>query len=251
MRRKKIIKGLGITMAIIMAVGLLACGNGERSGTESESIRTAESFLPGEPEKKNDVSPTLSEEKQEEVSETGPEEEDPDAEMIAQEPLSSGAISIGGETIRMGDTYSQIQDGKWTLNPADFERFQTYSLKPRTTAGEGMTLFSDEYGREFSNFHVVISLVNRSDQSIPYLDGAIDYLSLPSLTRQKNVPLITLPGGLTLESSEEQFKEIYGDPSSEYEDESKGYRSLSFKEGDIKMKVSWLNGNINEITITQ
>jgi hypothetical protein len=96
----------------------------------------------------------------------------------------------------------------------------------------------------------MVSVMNASEDPIPYLDGTIDYLSIPSITRLEVLPEITLPGGLTLNSTEDDFRAVYGEPSSEYNDESTEFRSLTFKDGDVDLKISWYKGRINEITLT-
>ena len=113
-----------------------------------------------------------------------------------------------------------------------------------------MGLYSDKYGYEYENFHIMVSVMNASEDPIPYLDGTIDYLSIPSITRLEVLPEITLPGGLTLNSTEDDFRAVYGEPSSEYNDESTEFRSLTFKDGDVDLKISWYKGRINEITLT-
>ena len=132
----------------------------------------------------------------------------------------------------------------------DYEKYQSYSLNPRTTSGSAMGLYSDKYGYEYENFHIMVSVMNASEDPIPYLDGTIDYLSIPSITRLEVLPEITLPGGLTLNSTEDDFRAVYGEPSSEYNDESTEFRSLTFKDGDVDLKISWYKGRINEITLT-
>ena len=63
------------------------------------------------------------------------------------------------------------------------------------------------------------------------------------------LPAFVLPGGLTLESTEEDFIAVYGEPSHVYEDESTEFKSVSFRDGDVKLDVIWSKGKTDEITI--
>ena len=136
------------------------------------------------------------------------------------------------------------------MSDEDYQKYQSYSLNPKTASGSGMALYSEDYGYEYESFHIMVSVTNTSEESIPYLDGAIDYIAISSITRAESVPEVILPGGLTLDGSEEEFKAVYGEPSNEYDDEDAEYRSLSFKDGDVDLKISWSKGRINDITLT-
>ena len=162
--------------------------------------------------------------------------------------LSSGAISIDGDLFTLGTGFNEIS-GEWSLKPEDADKYKDYTLNPRTTSGSAMGVYKEKWGYEFNSFHVMISVVNTSESSIPYLEGDIDYLDIPGINRSEAVPDVILPGGLTLESTEEDFIAAYGDPSHEYEDESTEFKSVSFRDGDVKLDVIWSKGKIDEITI--
>ena len=162
--------------------------------------------------------------------------------------LSSGSISIDGDVFTLGKGFNEIP-AEWTLKPEDAEKYKDYTLNPRTTSGSAMGVYKEKWGYEFNSFHVMLSLVNASEASIPYLEGAIDYLDIPGISRSETVPDIIFPGGLTLESTEEDFIAAYGEPSNEYEDASTQFKKLSFRDGDIKLDIIWSKGTIDQITI--
>ena len=112
-----------------------------------------------------------------------------------------------------------------------------------------MGVYKEEYGYDFTSFHVMLSLMNISESPIPYLEGDIDYLSIPGIRRSEAVPAVVLPGGLTLESTEEDFIAAYGEPDHVYEDAATEFKSVSFRDGDLKLQVIWSKGEIDEITL--
>lgn len=162
--------------------------------------------------------------------------------------LSSGSISIDGDVFTLGKGFNEIP-AEWSLKPEDAEKYKDYTLNPRTTSGSAMGVYKEKWGYEFNSFHVMLSLVNASEASIPYLEGAIDYLDIPGISRSETVPDIIFPGGLTLESTEEDFIAAYGEPSNEYEDASTQFKKLSFRDGDVKLDIIWSKGTIDQITI--
>ena len=168
--------------------------------------------------------------------------------VVTDAKLSSGSISIDGDVFTLGKGFNEIP-AEWTLKPDDAEKYKDYTLNPRTTSGSAMGVYKEKWGYEFNSFHVMLSLVNASEASIPYLEGAIDYLDIPGISRSETVPDIIFPGGLTLESTEEDFIAAYGEPSNEYEDASTQFKKLSFRDGDVKLDVIWSKGTIDQITI--
>ena len=171
-----------------------------------------------------------------------------DASAIADAPLSSGVMLIDGDLFTMGSGLNDIQN--WSITPEDEEKYKEYSLNPWTTSGGAMGLYKDSFGTDFTSFHVMASLMNASDSPIAYLDGAIDYLSIPGINRADSVPEVILPGGLTLKSTEEDFRAAYGEPSYEYEDEETEFRSVHFEDGEVEIQLTWVKGEISEITMT-
>ena len=170
------------------------------------------------------------------------------AGAIVEMPLSSGAVSIDGDLFTLGTGFGEIP-GEWALTPEDAEKYKEYTLNPMSTSGSAMGVYKEKWGYEFNSFHVMISVVNMSESSIPYLEGDIDYLDIPGINRSETVPEVILPGGLTLESTEEDFIAVYGEPSHVYEDESTEFKAISFRDGDINLDVIWSKGKIDEITI--
>lgn len=148
----------------------------------------------------------------------------------------------------MGD--AEIEEGKWAISAKDHEKYESYTLNPRTTSGSAMSLYSEDYGYEFESFHIMVSLRNESEQPTPYLEGTVDYISIPSLARTEKLAEVVLPGGLTLESTEEELRAAYGEPASEYYDEAIEFRALSFEDGDVRMTINWVGGVINEVTLS-
>lgn len=173
-----------------------------------------------------------------------------DASAVAEAPLSAGCISVDGDIFVMGTKFSDLPADTWTLNPEDYEKFKVYSINPRTTMGNAMSLYKDAYGREFSCFHVMVSLMNLSEEPIAYFDGAIDYLNIPGIARAESVAPVVFPGGLTLESTEEDFIAAYGDPVYKYDDESTDYKSRKFEDGEVQLEIVWSKGVISDITMT-
>ena len=171
-----------------------------------------------------------------------------DAGAMKDATLASGQISIDGDIFTLGKGFNEIP-AEWTLKPEDAEKYKDYTLNPRTTSGSAMGVYKEKWGYEFNSFHVMLSLVNASEASIPYLEGAIDYLDIPGISRSETVPNIIFPGGLTLESTEEDFIAAYGEPSNEYEDASTQFKKLSFRDGDVKLDIIWSKGAIDQITI--
>ena len=167
---------------------------------------------------------------------------------IADAELASGTISIDGDLFTLGTSFNEVQGG-WALKPEDAEKYKDYSLNPRTTSGTAMGIYKDEFGYEFTSFHVMVSLMNESEAPIAYLDGAIDYLSIPGIQRAETVPPVVFPGGLTLESTEEEFIAAYGEPTYQYEDESTEFKTLKFQNGEVELEVIWSKGMIDEITL--
>ena len=289
MKKKPGTKFLLLSMSLLIAASLSACGNTEPSDSgagsstsveassaeeyqtngdmkqsskessagESTAMKTAETAATDSTAAENNASKSAEAAGVAATDNTGSETAAADRtetaatpSAISEEPLSAGLISIDGDIICLGTRYSEIHGGNWSLRTEDYEKYQSYSLNPRTTSGSAMGLYSDKYGYEYENFHIMVSVMNASEDPIPYLDGTIDYLSIPSITRLEVLPEITLPGGLTLNSTEDDFRAVYGEPSSEYNDESTEFRSLTFKDGDVDLKISWYKGRINEITLT-
>ncbi len=184
----------------------------------------------------------------EEAAPAATTETNADASAINDATLASGQISIDGDIFTLGTGFNEIPS-EWSLTPEDAEKYKDYTLNPRTTSGSAMGVYKEKWGYEFNSFHVMISLVNVSESSIPYLEGAIDYLDIPGINRSETVPAIILPGGLTLESTEEDFIAAYGEPSNQYEDTSTEFKSLSFRDGDIKLDIIWSKGKIDQITM--
>ena len=59
-----------------------------------------------------------------------------------------------------------------------------------------------------------------------------------------------MPGGLTLESTEEDFRAVYGEPSYEYEDAATEFRKVHFKDEGVEIQLTWSKGVMSEITMT-
>ena len=168
---------------------------------------------------------------------------------LAEEPLSSGKILIDGTLYQLGETYTEIHERDWTLNDEDYEKYEKYMLNPRTASGSGISLYSDRYGRELGSFAIVIAQENPSEDLISMFDGIIDYIALPRLNREEPVPSFELPGGLTAESTLDDFKAAYGEPTYEYQDEGTSFESYDFSDGDVKLSAQWVDGKLNEIDI--
>ena len=285
MKKKRIMKQLAVVSALSMVLALTACGGKTEgtAGTEQETVENLtgeehqtpvqEETQDTQTEETQDVSPTeiqdvqpevpseetpnSSDENQapiedvqsEEQAESALPEEEEQGEMTG-ETLAGGAISADGQIIRLGMGYAEIEKGKWAISAKDHEKYEAYSLNPRTTSGSAMALYSEDYGYDFESFHIMVSLRNESEQPVPYLEGTVDYISIPNLTRTEKLAEVILPGGLTLESTEEEFRAVYGEPVSEYDDEATGFRSLSFEDGEVRMGINWVKGSINEITLS-
>ena len=172
-----------------------------------------------------------------------------DAGAIAGMPLSSGAISVDGDLFVLGSNFRDVQASGWSLTQEDEEKYQEYTLNPRTTSGGAMGVYKDAYGYDFNSFHVMVSLMNASESSIPYLDGTVDYLSIPRISQVETPVPVVFPGGLTTDSTEEEFVAVYGQPTYEYEDEETEFRSVTFEDGDVELQIIWTKGVINEITM--
>ena len=170
--------------------------------------------------------------------------------IVADVDLSFGAVAVDDMVFILGTPFSAIKGSAWTLNPEDEEKYADYSLNPWTTSGSAMGVYSDEYGREYDSFHVMVSLMNASDDPIAYLDGAIDYLNMPGLNRVERLPNVVLPRGLTLTSTEEEFIAAYGEPTYEYEDAETEYRMVEFRDEEVKLQVTWSKGVMSDILMT-
>ena len=206
------------------------------------------------PEEEPEVTETPEEEAEEaeaaeeETTEETEESETADAGAIADATLASGTISIDGDLFTLGMGFNELP-GEWSLKPEDAEKYKEYTLNPRTTSGSAMGVYKEKWGFDYESFHVMLSVMNLSESSIPYLEGTIDYLDIPNINRTEVVPAIILPGGLTPESTEEEFIAAYGEPSHEYLDEATEFRSLSFRDGDVKLDVIWSKGEMSEISM--
>lgn len=283
---KKVIKQIASASVLSLALALTACGGKADNNVmvEQESIEdqtgeeqdpSTQEVTPGtESEQTQDIT---TQETQEATSQEAWEETigktegaqistDGDAQSEKQageaslseekqgeidgETIADGAISADGQIIRLGMGYAEIEEGKWAISAKDHEKYESYTLNPRTTSGSAMSLYSEDYGYEFESFHIMVSLRNESEQPIPYLEGTVDYISIPNLARTEKLAEVVLPGGLTLESTEEELRAAYGEPASEYYDEATEFRALSFEDGDIRMTINWVGGVINEVTLS-
>ena len=270
-----------IAMVLSLAIGLAACG-GSQEGTGVTEPETVEGAAPeGEEAVPQEEQETIPEETQTTPpDETQTEANDPGGDLTPTEPaentepvtdgqaepnsgsdtaeggqggeetLAQGGITVDGQTIRLGMNCSQIQETGWAPNAEDSAKFESYVLNPKTGSGEAMALYNEAYGSDYESFHIMISMRNESEQPIPLLEGAVDYISIPNITKTAKTANVILPGGLTLESTEDEFKAAYGEPVGEYEDEASGFRALSFQNGDVRLDISWTKDGINEITMT-
>lgn len=280
MRKQKKTRWLALPVALFMLALLIACGSTDSStrniektseasrdetvtdqiqsttsqeemtteqaftATSQEEMTTGQTSNAGSEEKKDNNNDQSSDSAASTATGTA-------AETLADEPLSSGKIAIDGEVYQLGMTYNQISDGKWTLNDDDYAKYENYTLNPRTTSGSGVSLFSDQYGRELGCFSIVIAMENASEDSISLFDGAIDYIAAPQISRVESAPVIELPGGLTTDSKLDDFKAAYGEPYYEYSDDSTKFESYNFTNGDVEISVKWINGRMNEINLSK
>ena len=172
-----------------------------------------------------------------------------DAGAINTAALSSGTISVDGDIFTMGTSLTEV-NGDWALKPEDAEKYKVYTLNPRTTSGSAMGLYKEKWGYDFSSFHVMVSLMNLSESPVPYLEGTIDYFNIPGLNRTENVPAIVFPGGLTLESTEEDFIAAYGEATYEYDDAATEYKVRTFEDGEVELQITWSKGVISDVLMT-
>ena len=275
MKNSKLIRILVLALALIMAFSLSSCGSKNNDADENKpdtsQENTAEPDTPGEAEtgKTQDaeqettpeeqtpaITDTENESEQDNAANTVPEEQTQPSEEnasaqssddVASSPLSAGILSLDGEVLRLGTTYNKMSGGSWTLNEDNLEKYSGYVLNPMTTSGSGMTLYNDKYGRQAGDFSVVISTRNATKEAVPMLDGEINYISLPKIARAESKPEIMLPGGLTPDSTPEDFIAAYGEPTYEYKDDESDSLSYNFQDGEVKLNVNWLKGNITGI----
>lgn len=131
--------------------------------------------------------------------------------LLSSDKLESGEFVMDGTKYQFPDDVSKWLEGGWHISNR-YDNTDTFELEYNVESSE-FEVFNDEKTSEY----VSMCVINLGMEPIKIDEALVSYLDV-DLSKAKDAMYVVLPGGITCDSTREDVKNAYGEPTEEGED---------------------------------